>query len=373
VIKLCNRRFFRRLCLILLAAVLMSQGLPSATAATYVTLSGQILDSRGVAVKPPSIVNVVSSSKQFTSQVDSQGKFSVDVLAETAIEVFLVIYEEGYDNRSLPRKTPGFSNWSTKFAGLTRDRVINFKLPSYVQLEVRVTDAQGLLLPNYQLSMIDGNQSHSLYNYDGLTWAGIQAFNSNRESFVSNSGVFVFQAYPTEDFKGFMLREVNGQGFDYSPAFSLLTSKTIQLCVPKNFGSTKTTPDTCLDNVVAAEKSAKAKAEAESKAKAEAEAKAKAEAESKAKAEAEAKAKAEAEAKAKAEAESKAKAEAEAKAKAEAEAKAKAEAEAKAKAEAESKAKAKASSQTSITCVKGKSSLKVIGKNPKCPKGYKRK
>jgi hypothetical protein len=67
----------------------------------------------------------------------------------------------------------------------------------------------------------------------------------------------------------------------------------------------------------------------------------------------------------------KAKAEAEAKAKAEAEAKAKAEAEAKAKAEAE--AKAKASSQKSIICVKGKSSLKVIGKNPKCPKGYKKK
>jgi hypothetical protein len=79
----------------------------------------------------------------------------------------------------------------------------------------------------------------------------------------------------------------------------------------------------------------------------------------------------EAEAKAKAEAEAKAKAEAEAKAKAEAEAKAKAEAEAKAKAEAE--AKAKASSQRSITCVKGKSSLKVIGKNSKCPKGYKKK
>jgi len=89
-----------------------------------------------------------------------------------------------------------------------------------------------------------------------------------------------------------------------------------------------------------------------------------------AKAEAEAKAKAEAEAQANARL-AQAKAEAEAKAKAEAEAKAKAEAEAKAKAEAE--AKAKASSQKSITCVKGKSSLKVVGKNPKCPKGYKRK
>jgi len=77
----------------------------------------------------------------------------------------------------------------------------------------------------------------------------------------------------------------------------------------------------------------------------------------------------EAEAKARAEAEAKAKAEAEAKAKAEAEAKAKAEAEAKAKAEAD----AKKITNKSIICKKGKSTLKVIGKNPKCPSGYNRK
>jgi hypothetical protein len=82
------------------------------------------------------------------------------------------------------------------------------------------------------------------------------------------------------------------------------------------------------------------------------------------------KAKAEAEAKAKAEAEAKAKAEAEVKAKAEAEVKAKAEAEVKAKA----KAKAEANSRTStIVCVKGKSTLKVSGKKPKCPAGFKKK
>jgi len=76
-------------------------------------------------------------------------------------------------------------------------------------------------------------------------------------------------------------------------------------------------------------------------------------------------------AKQRAEAEARAKAEAAAKAATEAATKASAEIAAKAKAEAE--AKAKASSQKSITCVKGKSSLKVIGKNPKCPKGYKKR
>ena len=75
---------------------------------------------------------------------------------------------------------------------------------------------------------------------------------------------------------------------------------------------------------------------------------------------------------AKAAAELKAKQEAEAKAaaelKAKQEAEAKAAAELKAKQEAEAKAAAK---KKTIVCIKGKSSLKVIGKNPKCPAGYK--
>jgi M6 family metalloprotease-like protein len=83
--------------------------------------------------------------------------------------------------------------------------------------------------------------------------------------------------------------------------------------------------------------------------------------------------KAKQEADAKAEAEAKVKAEAEAKVKAEAEAKAKAEAEAKAKAEAEAKAKSEAIKKKTITCTNGKITKKVIGTNPKCPKGYKKK
>jgi hypothetical protein len=68
--------------------------------------------------------------------------------------------------------------------------------------------------------------------------------------------------------------------------------------------------------------------------------------------------------------EARVKAKAEAKTKAEAEAKAAAEL--KAKQEAEARADA-AKNKTTITCVKGKSSLKVIGKNPKCPSGYRKK
>jgi len=90
---------------------------------------------------------------------------------------------------------------------------------------------------------------------------------------------------------------------------------------------------------------------------------------------AELKAKAEADAKLQEErlaAELKARAEEEARAKAEAEAKEKQEAEARAKAEAEANTNASKKKKT-ITCVKGKLEKKVTAKNPKCPKGYKKK
>lgn len=83
------------------------------------------------------------------------------------------------------------------------------------------------------------------------------------------------------------------------------------------------------------------------------------------------------EAEAKSVADLKAKQEAEARAAAELKAKQEAEtkavAELKAKQEAKAVVKTKANTKRSITCVKGKSSLKVIGKNPKCPNGYKKK
>ena len=64
--------------------------------------------------------------------------------------------------------------------------------------------------------------------------------------------------------------------------------------------------------------------------------------------------------------------EAEDKAKLEAEAKAKLEAEAKAKLEAEAKAAEKAKKKITLLCKKNKTTKKVSGTNPKCPKGYKK-
>lgn len=96
--------------------------------------------------------------------------------------------------------------------------------------------------------------------------------------------------------------------------------------------------------------------------------------EAKAKADADAKAateRAAAEANAKAEADAKAKIEAAQKAIAQAEAKAAAEL--KAKQEAEAKAAAAKKKKTTVTCVKGKLTKRVVAVNPKCPRGYKRR
>jgi membrane protein involved in colicin uptake len=83
------------------------------------------------------------------------------------------------------------------------------------------------------------------------------------------------------------------------------------------------------------------------------------------------------EAKVKAEIELKAQLEAEAVAKAAVELKAKQEADAKAAAELKTKqdreAKAVALKKTTITCIKGKLTKKVIAIKPKCPIGYKKK
>jgi hypothetical protein len=121
----------------------------------------------------------------------------------------------------------------------------------------------------------------------------------------------------------------------------------------------------------------KAKQEAEAKAAAELKAKQEAEAKAAADAKTAAELKAKQDAEAKAAAEIKAKEVAEAEAKIAAEQKAKQEAESKAAAELKAKqdaeAKAAAIKKTTITCMKGKLTKKVIAVKPKCPTGYKLK
>jgi hypothetical protein len=231
-----------------------------------------------------------------------------------------------------------------------------------------VKDAQNILMNNVVLSQSEGNQDHNPYILNGITWTGIQRSASNFTRFNSKTGLFIFQFYPTDNFKGFsywqttdLITSAPGSGINYTPPFSITSSKSIQLCIPVNFGNTKSTPVSCLDNQIAAE----AKAAAELKAKQEAEAKAAAEL--KAKQEAEAKAAAELKAKQEAEA----KAAAELKAKQEAEAaidKAAADLLAQQKAAG---ARVSATKKTTITCVKGKLVKRVTDVKPKCPAGYK--
>ena len=360
-----------------------------AAAATYVTISGQVTNSAGVPMQSPSIALARVSTGEIVGNLDSLGKYSINVPAGSPFDLTFVLYEEGSlissgSTFDVNRSNPGFSNWKTSFTSLQEDKVVNFKLPPFFQLDVKVTDAQNILMNNVVLSQSEGNQDHNPYILNGMTWTGIQRSASNFTRFNSKTGLFIFQFYPTDNFKGFsywqttdLITSAPGSGINYTPPFSITSSKSIQLCIPVNFGNTKSTPVSCLDNQIAAE----AKAAAELKAKQEAEAKAAAELKAKQEAEvktaAELKAKQEAEAKAAAEL----KAKQEAEAKASAELKAKQEAEAKAaidKAAADLLAQQKAAGarvsatkKTTITCVKGKLVKRVTDVKPKCPAGYK--
>ncbi len=237
-------------------------------AATYITLTGQVLDSKGNPVQPPSTAVAKVASGEVTGNLDSQGRYSINVPAGAGFDLTFVLYEQGSIIDSgktfeVNRANPGFSNWTTKVSPQQEDKVINFKLPSFVQLDVKVTDAQNLLLSNSLVYMLDGNQNHNTYSLGGYSWTGIQRF-SSASWFISRTGSFVFQVYPTDDFKGFAYWQVlnldqplQGVSVINSPAFPILNNKSVQLCLPINFGSTKSTPDSCLDNQVAAERVAK--------------------------------------------------------------------------------------------------------------------
>ena len=245
---------------ILLTSISISSPTP-ASAATYVTISGQVTNSVGIALSSPSIALAKVSSSEIIGNLDSQGRYSINVPTGTPIELTFVIYEEGSLVNSgftsdVNRLNPGFSNWTTKISSINEDRVINFKLPPFVQLEVKVTDAQNNNLSNLVLYSPNANQSHNSYMFGDLQWTGIQRSASSVIWFVSRTGLFTFQFYPTDNFTGFSYWQTTNvsspsekiSGIFNSPAFSILSNKSIQLCIPVNFGSSKSTPASCLEN-----------------------------------------------------------------------------------------------------------------------------
>jgi len=264
----------------------------NANAATYVNISGQVTNSAGVPLQSPSRALAIVPTGQIVGNLDSQGKYSIDVPTGTPIEMFFVLCEDCslISNTGITfevnRVNPGSSTWKTKFTSLQEDRVIDFRLPQFVQLEVKVTDAQSHLMNNSVIVLNDVNQDHDPYISNGLTWTGIQYPVTSTARFVSRTGTFTFQFYPTSTFRGFNYWQASDLS-DLtltplrlnSPSFSIVSGRSIQLCLPVNFGSIKSTPESCLDNQLAA---AELKAKQEADAKAAAELKAKQEADAKA-------------------------------------------------------------------------------------------
>jgi hypothetical protein len=365
--------------------------LVSANATNYVRFTGKLSNYAGEFLKPPTtvIVNGISSP------INSEGVYEIYFPSSEKAKLTFVVYQEGYGDTnegviSTKIEDVVFSNWSSEVSG-NSDQVINFKLPKPINVNLTIQDAQGISIPNSWIIQADGNQAHNPYSdVEGRIWTGIQRWNGSITRWTSPTGSFSFWMYSTENHRGVTFGKDKNTTYS-SPSFAIESSKSLKLCVPINFGSSRVLPSDCYSEVSVADKAAELKAKQEAEARAAAELIAKQEAEARAAAELKAKqeadAKAAAELKAKQEAD--AKAAAELKAKQEADAKAAAELKAAAdkaagekiirdaKAEAArilAAAKAAAAKKKiTITCIKGKLIKKVTAVKPVCPAGYKKK
>jgi hypothetical protein len=323
----------RRFGLVLLIVLSVCVHGNTANAATYGSISGQITSAQGLPFTAPSFVLLKVNGSESTRNLDDMGRYSLDVPVNTPFELTVVLIESGsVDDLSFStnpiRTNPGFSNWSTSVPGINGDQKINLQIPDAFKVDLRTTDAQNNNLVNIGVTLIESNQEHDNYSFGGLVWSGIQSPSISRNPIFSSTGRFTLYIHSTSSFKGFRYWQFKDltdrsaiSGYSETPAFPVKNELSIQLCFPINFGATKSTPASCIDNVLeqkaAAEKAAAEKAAAE---------------------------------------------------------KAAAEKAAAEKAAAEKAAAEKAASKKiTITCIKGKLKKRITSTSSKCPPGFKKK
>jgi hypothetical protein len=352
----------RLLLSLVMAFFLALTHLPEASATTYVRLKITFSDKAGNLPAGLTLAEARGANDSFfTSATMKNGSFNLDVPQgmNLNLRVFLIFSQpEKFGSNELASQSkrtivPNIDFSTRNPLQFNVDSEIDIRFDAPKILSLNVTDSQLRLVQNAEIN------SEWLLNkieIQGSEWNLIQRqlIPGGGSQISSKDGTFQFAFYTIGD------GLIKFGYFDKSSGLSGVTREfrisefeLVNLCLPFNFDSTRTTNKDCLENVL------KEKAAVELKAKQEAEAKA---AELRAKQEVEAKA---AELRAKQEVEAKA---AELRAKQEVEAKA---AELKAKQDAD--AKAAAVKKTSITCIKGKLTKKVIAVKPKCPSGYKKK
>ncbi len=251
-----------RFLLVFVITATLSIPLGSLNAASYVTISGQVLNSKGMPIGEPSTVNISDGINTIIGQIDSSGKYSMNVVANTKLKATFVLVETSsensisgisYDNI---RTNPGFSNWSADLEPLKGNKTLNFTTPAGVEVNAIVADGQANASMNAVVQLSSINQEHDSYSFGGLVWTGIQRPSGNSGSFFSQDGSFTFYFYPTKNFSGFSFYQTTDAkqpwlrlGNTYStPKFSITKDISVQLCMPVNLGTSMKTADSCIEN-----------------------------------------------------------------------------------------------------------------------------
>lgn len=254
----------RSLLLILLASLLSLTGSSTAEAAEFVTVSGKLSNYLEVPIGgAPNTVVVAASGSENITEINSRGEYEILVPKKKSMTLTFVVYEPGHDDEELgftknsKRMNPGFSNWATNISeGLSVNSRIDLQLPKPVKLELSVTDSQTNVIPQTVVSLPAFNQSHDDYVFGGYTWSGIQRINNSTSKVFSEDGTFRLIVYPSKDFIVDFCKPRLEIASSYcasrtvSPTFSLQSDASYFLCLPINLDQSNATSKLCIDSVL---------------------------------------------------------------------------------------------------------------------------
>jgi hypothetical protein len=252
-----NRK--RLLAIIVFVLLIFQSELKFAQATTYVKLSGVLTNYKGEFLKAPTGLILRSGGKTVaTATLNERGYYEAFFPESEKVELTFLVYQSDFGSVQGP--SPDFddvifSNWSTTLVG-TKDLVVNLQLPKPVRVDIKIVDAQDQLIPESWISEVNGNAAHNKYvDANGYEWAGIQRWNGSSIRWTSKTGLFLFYYYPTDKFDGVRFGKTEIPSY-FSGDFPLLSEKSIKLCVPVNFGPTRTMPANCFNEEWAAAKAA---------------------------------------------------------------------------------------------------------------------
>ena len=316
----------KRILLAVACSLLMVVSMPSALSAQYVQITGQLTNYEGrpIGGNPDVMVAIVSGSETI-AQIDASGRYSLNLPASVSTELSFQISETGYDadvgSGLLAKPIYSNSNWETFIpSGFAENTTVNLQLPKPIRINFTVTDAQSKTLSNAVIA--PGFDPYDTYQNGGYSWTGWSAEQNGPGDIFSSDGTFQLYFYPTSE-TTLTYCQVQSPSHPYcstgsikTPVFSALEDSSYQLCLPINLGTNNSTPSTCIDSVIAADKAAKLAAVLAYKAAADKAAADKA---------------------------------------------------------AADKAAAGLSKKTTISCIKGKIKKSISGINPKCPPGFVKK